>query len=69
MSLNAQQDFRTALKDFSDAKTTEYGSHAYSAGYAESLAVDLFSYLSKKQQKLFLESMQNTAKSVTRQPA
>lgn len=65
MSINAQQDFRTALKDFSDAKTAEYGTHAYSAGYAESLAVDLFSYLSKKQQKLFLESMQKA----TRQPS
>ena len=56
-SSNAQVEFKQTLKEFTARKEAEY-SYAYSAGYLESLCVDMFGSLTKKQQKYFLESMQ-----------
>jgi len=53
----AQQEFRKTLKEFTAIKEAEY-SYAYSAGYLESLCVDMFGQLTKKQQKLFQATMQ-----------
>jgi len=54
----AQQEFRIAVKEFSNLKFQEIGSYAYSAGYLESLVVNMFASLSKKEQKFYLQQMQ-----------
>ena len=56
-SSTAQQEFRKTLKEFALYKEAEY-SYAYTAGYMESMAVDMFSQLTKKQQKFFADQMQ-----------
>lgn len=56
-SSTAQQEFRKTLKEFAAIKEVEY-SYAYTAGYLESICVDMFGQLSKKQQKLFQATMQ-----------
>ena len=53
----AQQEFKQTLKEFTARKEAEY-SYAYSAGYLESLCVEMFGQLSKKQQKYFQQAMQ-----------
>ena len=63
-SSNAQQEFKQSLKEFTARKEAEY-SYAYSAGYLESLCVDMFGSLTKKQQKYFLESMQKAVDAST----
>jgi hypothetical protein len=66
-SSNAQVEFKQTLKEFTAIKEAEY-SYAYTAGYMESLCIEMFGSLTKKQQKYFLESMQksvDTAKGVT----
>jgi hypothetical protein len=56
-STNAQQEFKQNLKAFTDAKEKEY-SYAYTAGYCESMVVEMFGQLTKKQQKLFAAQIQ-----------
>jgi hypothetical protein len=56
-SSTAQQEFRKTLKEFALYKEAEY-SYAYTAGYMESMCVDMFGQMTKKQQKYFQESMQ-----------
>jgi hypothetical protein len=56
-SSNAQVEFKQTLKEFTARKEAEY-SYAYSAGYLESLCVEMFGQLSKKQQKYFQQAMQ-----------
>lgn len=53
----AQQEFKQSLKAFTAAKEAEY-SYAYTAGYCESMVVELFGQLTKKQQKFFAEQIQ-----------
>jgi len=53
----AQQEFKQNLKAFTAAKEAEY-SHAYNAGYCESMVVEMFGYLTKRQQKFFAEQIQ-----------
>jgi hypothetical protein len=53
----AQQEFKQSLKAFNAAKKAEY-SYAYTAGYCESMVVEMFGLLTKKQQKLFAEQIQ-----------
>ena len=65
---NQQQEFRQAVKEFSNLKFEELGNYAYSAGYLESLAVNMFASLSKKEQKFYLEQMQD-AVAKQQQPA
>ena len=54
---NAQQEFKQNLKAFTNAKEKEY-SYAYTAGYCESMVVEMFGQLTKKQQKLFAAQIQ-----------
>jgi hypothetical protein len=61
---NAQQEFKQTLKQFTAAKEAEY-SYAYTAGYLESLCVEMFGSLTKKQQKYFAEQMQKTVDKAT----
>ena len=63
-SSNAQQEFKQTLKEFTARKEAEY-SYAYSAGYLESLCVEMFGQLTKKQQKYFQESMQKAVDAET----
>ena len=53
----AQQEFKQSIKAFTAAKETEY-SYAYTTGYYESMAVEMFGLLTKKQQKLYAQLMQ-----------
>jgi hypothetical protein len=53
----AQQEFKQALKQFNAAKEAEY-SYAYTAGYCESMVVEMFGQLTKKQQKFFATQIQ-----------
>jgi|AntAceMinimDraft_11_1070367.scaffolds.fasta_scaffold10136_2 hypothetical protein len=62
-SSTAQQEFRKTLKEFAACKEAEY-SHAYTAGYFESMCVDMFGQLTKKQQKIFQDSMQRVVTKV-----
>ena len=57
-SSNAQAEFKCLLKTFSTAKRAEMDTWAFSAGYMESLADSMFSYLPKREQKAFLKQMQ-----------
>lgn len=59
----AQQEFKEAVKAFTAAKESEY-SYAYTTGYLESLAVNMFASLTKKEQKFFLSQMQDAVKEV-----
>ena len=63
-STNNQVEFKKLLKEFSEAKQTEY-SYAYSAGYMESLAGDMFASLTKKEQKFFMSVMQKQVDAIT----
>ena len=63
---NAQQEFKVLLKAFNAAKLAEYQNYAYSAGYMESLVVDMLGSLGKKEQKFFIAEMQ---KAVDKIPA
>ena len=56
-STQAQQEFKQTLKQFNAARQVDY-SYAYCTGYMESLAVQMFGALTKKQQKYFAEQMQ-----------
>jgi hypothetical protein len=58
-SSNVQVEFKDLLKAHTQAKQKEYDSHAYSAGYLESLADSMFYYLPKRQQQFFLAMMQD----------
>jgi len=53
----AQQEFKQSLQAFAAVKEAEY-SYAYTAGYYESMVVEMFGLLTKKQQKLFAEQIQ-----------
>jgi len=57
-STQAQQEFKETLKKFNAAKEAEY-SYAYTTGYMESMAVEMFGALTKKQQKFFAEMMKD----------
>jgi hypothetical protein len=50
----AQEQFKKTLKEFASRKESQY-SYAYSAGYLESVCVEMFAQLTKKQQKYFQE--------------
>ena len=52
-SSNAQAEFKCLLKTFSTAKRAEMDTWAFSAGYMESLAVDMFKYMNRGDQKAF----------------
>ena len=57
-----QAEFKQVLRKFSDAAYEKYGSHAYAAGYLESMAVQMLALMSKREQKGFIDSMAAVAK-------
>jgi hypothetical protein len=57
-----QVEFKEILRKFSDATYERYGSHAYAAGYLESMAVQMLALMSKREQKGFIDSMRDVAK-------
>jgi hypothetical protein len=57
VTTQAQQEFKQNLKEFAAAKEAEY-SYAYTAGYCESMVIQMFGCLTKKQQKFFAEQIQ-----------
>ena len=57
-----QVEFKEILRKFSDATYEKYGSHAYAAGYLESMAVQMLALMSKREQKGFIDSMAAVAK-------
>ena len=57
-----QVEFKQALRKFTEAAYQNYGSHSYSAGYLESLAVQMLALMSKREQKGFIDSMTQAAK-------
>jgi hypothetical protein len=57
-----QVEFKEVLRKFTDASYDKYGSHAYAAGYLESMAVQMLALLSKREQKGFIDSMKDVAK-------
>jgi hypothetical protein len=55
------QDFKEYANDFADASRQVYGSHAYAAGYFQSVLVDMFRLLSVADQQRFTRMMQDSA--------
>ena len=54
-----QVAFKQALNKFTDTAYKNYDSHAYSAGYLSSLAVQMLSQMSKREQQGFIKAMQD----------
>ena len=52
-----QVEFKEVLRQFSDAACENYGSHAFAAGYLESLAVQMLRNLPKREQKEVIKDM------------
>jgi hypothetical protein len=57
-----QVEFKEILRKFSDASYENYGTHAYAAGYLESMAVQMLALMSKREQKGFIDSMNSVVK-------
>jgi len=55
------QDFKEYANDFADASRQVYGSHAYAAGYFQSVLVDMFRLLSVADQQRFTSMMRDSA--------
>ena len=52
-----QDTMKIVLKAFSDAGYQRYGNHSYSAGYLESMVVDMLAHTPKRYQKALIQSM------------
>ena len=52
-----QVEFKEVLRKFTDATYEIHGTHAYAAGYLESMAVQMLALMSKREQKGFIDSM------------
>ena len=57
-----QVEFKQVLRKFTDAAYENHGSHAYAAGYLESMAVQMLALMSKREQKAFIANMAAVAK-------
>lgn len=64
-----QDTMKAVLKEFSEAARLAYPaqpghpeSHAFEAGYLQSLVVEMLPHLTKKMQKLFIEDMQRATR-------
>jgi hypothetical protein len=57
-----QVEFKEILRKFSDATYEKHGTHAYAAGYLESMAVQMLALMSKREQKGFIDSMNSVVK-------
>ena len=56
-STQNQVEFKEVLRKFSDATYKNYDSHAFAAGYLESLAVAMLSALPKREQTALINDM------------
>ena len=56
-STQNQVQFREVLREFSDASYKNYDSHAFAAGYLESLAVEMLASLPKRAQTALIKDM------------
>lgn len=64
---NNQSEMQDLLKIFGQDNREIYGDHAYSAGFLESMIVQMLPYLPKRVQKDFIADMQReTVRSRTR---
>jgi hypothetical protein len=54
-------DFKEYAGDLAEASKDVYGSYSYAAGYFQSVAVDMFRYLSVADQQQFLRQMRDAA--------
>jgi flagellar biosynthesis chaperone FliJ len=54
---DAQVEFKQTLRKFTDAAYKNYDSHAYAAGYLESMAVQMLAVMSKREQQGFIKAM------------
>ena len=52
-----QDTLNIGLKAFSEAAKKNYGTHAFEAGYLQSVVISLVPLLPKKQQKILIEDM------------
>ena len=59
---DAQVEFKQTLRRFTDAAYNNYDSHAYAAGYLESMAVQMLAVMSKREQQAFIRAMQDAVK-------
>lgn len=57
-----QDTMNIVLKAFSEAARKNYGSHAFEAGYLQSVIISLVPLLPKRQQKVLIEDMVRAAK-------
>ena len=57
-----QDTMSIALRAFSNAAKQNYGSHAYEAGYLQSVIISILPQLPKRQQKVLIEDMVRAAK-------
>jgi len=62
-----QDTLNIVLKAFSEAAHKNYGSHAYEAGYLQSVIISLMPMLPKRQQKILIEDMVRAAKKQEKQ--
>lgn len=56
-STERQVEFKAELKQMSADKYEEYASYAYSAGYMESMLVDMLALLPKRRQAEFIQQV------------
>jgi hypothetical protein len=56
-STQNQVEFREVLREFTAAAYANYDSHAFAAGYLESLAVAMLSALPKREQTALIKDM------------
>jgi len=52
-----QDTMNIVLKAFSDAARKNYGSHAFEAGYLQSVIISILPNLPKRQQKILIDDM------------
>ena len=52
-----QVEFKEVLREFTDATYKNYDSHAFAAGYLESMAVEMLRALPKREQTALINDM------------
>ena len=52
-----QDTLQVVLRAFSEAANKNYGSHAFEAGYLQSVVVSMMPHLPKRVQKVFIDDM------------
>jgi hypothetical protein len=62
-----QDTLNIVLKAFSEAAHKNFGSHAYEAGYLQSVIISLVPLLPKRQQKVLIDDMVRAAQKQEKQ--